>query len=127
MKRLRIAAYATLLALTALAAAACGSNHPSVTTVRNATTPVSDNVRVCRNYEKQRAWEKGLAQPTVADAIQFSGDIQVDWQNTQPHTRLSGAFSAMWHDGSASKWAAYRAASAAVLSGCEALGVKFSG
>lgn len=60
------------LAIAALSLTACSAGQPP-----EKGTPVA-NALVCQHYLTQRAWVKGLVQPTVADAEQFISDVTVD-------------------------------------------------
>ena len=117
--RLRAIAAATA---TAAAMAGCGSTAAS-RPVTVASAGRQDNIQVCRNYAKQRAWDKSLTFPTLADAIKLETAVDVDWGNTAPGTQLSKDLGAMWGD-MTNRTPVY-AASERVFTDCESLGVSF--
>lgn len=82
--------------------AACGSSGPA-SSAPPGPAPSQDNAVVCRHYLSQRAWVKGLAAPTLADALRFETDIAVDAAQTTPGTKLARDLSAMSADETAGR------------------------
>src|SRR6185437_15055718 len=72
-----------------LAATACGSSAGAPPAGNGA------NTLVCRHYLAQRAWVKGLAFPTLAEAAKFAGYVGADDGQAQPGTKLRRDLDAM--------------------------------
>lgn len=119
MKITRPLAAALVIAAAALTLTACGGS--------SAAAGQPANVRVCQHYQTQRATVKNLAEPTLADAIQFETWVALDAQQAIPGTPLARDLSAMssaQRDMNGPAGAVYDA-STRVLNDCTALGVKF--
>lgn len=102
------------VAAAVLTLAACGGGAPS-------GQPA--NVRVCQHYKVQRATVKNLAEPTLADALQFETWVALDAQQATPGTAVARDLNAM--SGAMKNSSSDYDASARVLNDCTALGVVF--
>lgn len=108
-----------LLGACALALAACSSGGTPADVA--ATGPAADASLVCHHYMTQRAWIRGLATPTAADALKFIGYVAADAaQSTgtgKLHADLEAMAAAQRNDGPV------YAASTRVYNDCAALGI----
>jgi hypothetical protein len=93
----------------------------------NAAAGQPANHRVCQHYQTQRTTVKNLAEPTLADAIQFETWVALDAQQAIPGTPLARDLAAMSRaqQDTGSPASAVYDASIRVLHDCTALGVTF--
>lgn len=98
---------------------AVGHQTHHVTSV--AAVQADGNTQVCQHYKTQRAWLKGLAKPTLTDALKFETWIAAD--EAESTGTLHNQFAALSSDEQHQK-SSY-ADSMKVYGTCEALGVNF--
>jgi hypothetical protein len=113
---------AGLACAAALAVTGCSSGAaPSAAAAAQSTGPAADQVLVCHHYMTQRAWIRGIAQPTAADALKFIGYVAADVaQSTgtgKLHADLAALAKAQRDDGPV------YATSTRVYNDCAAIGV----
>jgi len=114
---------AGLACAAALAAAGCSSSGaPSAAAAARSTGPAADQVLVCHHYMTQRAWVRGLAKPTLADAVKVEEYVAADVIQSEGTGKLHADLAAMLAAGKAGK--DIHALSARVYRDCTAIGVK---
>jgi len=114
---------AGLACAAALAAAGCSSSGaPSAAAAARSTGPAADQVLVCHHYMTQRAWVRGLAKPTLADAVKVEEYVTADVIQSEGTGKLHADLAAMLAAGKAGK--DIHALSARVYRDCAAIGVK---
>ena len=109
------------LAFAAALAAGCSSAPMSAATAARSAGPAADAALVCHHYMTQRAWIRGVAQPTAADALKFISDVAADVAQSPAaatlHADLAALAKAQRGDGPV------YAASTRVYNDCAAIGV----
>lgn len=73
---------------------------------------------VCQHYATQLAWARSVASPTLADAVKWQTDIDLDVAESHGHLHQDAL--AMQKAGSSTSPAAHR-----MMVDCQATGVKF--
>jgi len=111
-------AYAAALAVTGCSS----SGAPSAAAAARSTGPAADQVLVCHHYMTQRAWVRGLAKPTLADAVKVEEYVTADVIQSEGTGKLHADLAAMLAAGKAGK--DIHALSARVYRDCAAIGVK---
>jgi len=86
-----------------------------------ATIAADNNTQVCQHYQTQRAWVKGLAKPTITDALKFETYVAAD--EAESNGTLQQDFAAM--SAAEQKQKSSLAASQKVIADCQALGIRF--
>jgi len=113
---------AGLACAAALAAAGCSSSGaPSAAAAARSTGPAADQVLVCHHYMTQRAWVRGLAKPTLADAIKVEEYVAADVIQSEGTGKLHADLAAMLAAGKAGR--DIHALSMRVYHDCTAIGV----
>jgi len=114
---------AALACAAALAVTGCSSSGaPSAAAAARSTGPAADQVLVCHHYMTQRAWVRGLAKPTLADAVKVEEYVTADVIQSKGTGKLHADLAAMLAAGKAGK--DIHALSARVYRDCAAIGVK---
>ena len=110
-------------ALTAAALlAGCGGAAPmSAASAAQATGNAAGTALVCHHYMKQRAWIRGLAQPTLADGLKAREYIATDVTQSEGTGKLHTDLAAMYTAGNAGK--DIHSLSLRVYKDCAAIGV----
>jgi len=113
---------AALACAAALAVTGCSSSGaPSAAAAARSTGPAADQVLVCHHYMTQRAWVRGLAKPTLADAVKVEEYVTADVIQSEGTGKLHADLAAMLAAGKAGK--DIHALSARVYHDCTAIGV----
>ena len=114
---------AALACAAALAVTGCSSSGaPSAAAAARSTGPAADQVLVCHHYKTQRTWVRGLAKPTLADAVKVEEYVTADVIQSEGTGKLHADLAAMLAAGKAGK--DIHALSARVYRDCAAIGVK---
>jgi len=114
---------AALACAAALAVTGCSSSGaPSAAAAARSTGPAADQVLVCHHYMTERAWVRGLAKPTLADAVKVEEYVTADVIQSEGTGKLHADLAAMLAAGKAGK--DIHALSARVYRDCAAIGVK---
>ena len=114
---------AALACAAALAVTGCSSSGaPSAAAAARSTGPAADQVLVCHHYMTQRAWVRGLAKPTLADAVKVEEYVTADVIQSEGTGKLHADLAAMLAAGKAGR--DIHTLSARVYRDCAAIGVK---
>ena len=109
--------------LAGLLAAGCSSTAPiSAASAVQGTGSAADRVLVCHHYMKQRAWIRGIATPTVGDAIKFIGYVAADTAQSEGTGRLHSDLAALAAAQRSAAGPVY-ATSVRVYNDCAAIGI----
>ena len=109
--------------LAGLLAAGCSSAAPiSAASAVQGTGSTADRALVCHHYMKQRAWIRGIAAPTVADAIKFIGYVAADVAQSAGTGKLHADLAALAAAQRSATGPVY-ATSTRVYNDCAAIGI----